>query len=295
VISVPRLKNWLLLILVSVSLASTLQLTNAQSPSRTPQSLQSSQPHLAKVDTGESTATATSKAATSKIGATAASRIATSKAATNRAAAVATNKADAAKAGASKVVPASLSKKAASSASPFVNNHYVLSSSMSMNGYHAEDPTLVIVDKGSHSTIVLQLQDGKIERVLTISNAVGNSKKPTPPGRYSIVSKRKDPAWNPPKTIKHKPVGPYSQTHENPLGVAAIYLNKFDIDLHGTNDPKDIRKSISHGCVRHSNNDIMQLYNMVERGDTVYIIRRFRGTVLNKSDFKPRHHKKVTA
>jgi lipoprotein-anchoring transpeptidase ErfK/SrfK len=308
VISVPRLKNWLLLILVSLSLASTMQLTNAQSPPRTPQSVQPSQPHLSNVDTGESTAISTSKAPSSKAAATGTNKgdtdkvggnkvgaTATSNAASSKVTATATDKADVSKAGASKVAPASINKKAASSASPFVNNHYVLSASMSMNGYHAEDPTLVIVDKGSHSTIVLQLQDDKIVRVLTISNAVGNSKKPTPPGRYSIVSKKKDPAWNPPKTIKHKPVAPYSQTHENPLGVAAIYLNKFDIDLHGTNDPKDIRKSISHGCVRHSNSDIMQLYKMVERGDTVYIIRRFRGTVLNKSDFKPRHHKKATA
>jgi lipoprotein-anchoring transpeptidase ErfK/SrfK len=194
-----------------------------------------------------------------------------------------------------KVAAVSPSKKASSPASAFVNNHYILSATMSMNGYHAEDPTVIIVDKGSHSTIVLQLQDEKIVRVLTISNAVGNTKKPTPPGRYSIVSKKKDPKWNPPKTIKHKPVAPYSETHENPLGVAAIYLNKYDIDLHGTNDPKDIRKSISHGCVRHSNSDIMRLYNMVQTGDTVYIIRRFRGTVLNKSDFKPRSRKKATA
>ncbi len=183
----------------------------------------------------------------------------------------------------------------ASTSGPFTNHHYVLTKTIGMNGYHAEDPTLVIVDKGSHSTIVLQLQGNTIVRVLTISNSVGNTKKPTPPGRYTVVSKKLDPKWVPPKTIKHKPVAPYSQTHENPLGVAAIFLDKYDIDLHGTNDQKDIRKSISHGCVRHSNPDIMRLYKMVERGDTVYIIRQFRGTVLNQSDFKPRHKKEASA
>jgi lipoprotein-anchoring transpeptidase ErfK/SrfK len=251
-----RLSHWVVLILLVFFFTSTMQITSAQSPSPAAEAHAS---HAGSSNQAQSNAEPAKKQASRKI------------------------------------ATASPSKKSALSAGPFVNNHYVLSSTLSMNGYHAEDPTVVIVDKGSHSTIVLQLQDNRIVRVLTISNAVGNSKKPTPPGRYSIVAKKKDPGWNPPKTIKHKPVAPYSQTHDNPLGVAAIYLNKYDIDLHGTNDPKDIRKSISHGCVRHSNGDIMRLYNMVENGDTVYIIRRFRGTVLNKSDFKTRHRKKTAA
>ena len=58
--------------------------------------------------------------------------------------------------------------------------------------------------------------------------------------------------------------------------------------MHGTNDPSEIRQSASHGCVRHSNSDISKIYGMVHKGDTVLIIREFRGTVLNKSDFKSR-------
>ena len=176
---------------------------------------------------------------------------------------------------------------------PFTNNHYVLTGTMEMNGYHAEDPTLVIVDKGSHDTYVLQLQNDKVVRVLTVSNAIGKKDKPTPPGRYSVLYKKKFPQWIPPKSIdkKQKPVPPYNDTHKNPLGVAAIFLNKDELALHGTNDPKEIRKSASHGCVRHSNQDISKIYDMVDKGDTVMIIRQFRGTVLNKSDFKPRHKK----
>lgn len=173
---------------------------------------------------------------------------------------------------------------------PFTNNHYVLTSTMSMNGYHAENPTVAIVDKGSHSTYVLQLQKDKIARVLTVSNAIGTTEKPTPPGRYRVLRKEKFPRWIPPATIdkKQKPVAPYNETHKNPLGVAAIFLDKDELALHGTNAPAQIRKSASHGCVRHSNADISRLYGMVERGDTVMIVRQFRGTVLNRSDFKSR-------
>lgn len=173
--------------------------------------------------------------------------------------------------------------------SPFINSHYVLTGSFPNNGFHKGEPTVFIVDKGSHDTFVLQKQGNRIVRVLTVSNAVGNADKPTPPGRYLIVNKKMDPTWIPPKTIKHKIVPPYSQTHENPLGVAAIYLNKFDIDLHGTNQPNAIRKSISHGCVRHSNQDILKLYNMASIGDVVYIVNKFRGKVLNQADFVSHH------
>jgi len=179
------------------------------------------------------------------------------------------------------------------SGTPFVHNHYVLTGSLKVNGYHPNDPTLVIVDKGSHSTYVLQLQKGEVTRVLTVSNTIGTEEKPTPPGRYFVAIKKQFPTWIPPKTIdkKQKPVPPYNETHKNPLGVAAIYLDRDELVLHGTNDPGEIRQSASHGCVRHSNADISRLYGMVHKGDEVMIIRQFRGTVLNKADFKIRHSK----
>src|SRR5262249_24042879 len=147
---------------------------------------------------------------------------------------------------------------------------------MRMNGYHSDAPTVVIVDKGSHFTYVLQNQNDQVVRVLTVSKAIGTADHPTPAGRYTVVRKKMYLKWIPPKTIKHKPVEPYNLTHDNPLGVAAIYLNKEDIDLHGTNTPALIRKSTSHGCVRHSNRDILQLFGMVKVGDVVYIVDRFR-------------------
>jgi lipoprotein-anchoring transpeptidase ErfK/SrfK len=184
-----------------------------------------------------------------------------------------------------------------SSGTPFVHNHYVLTGSLKVNGYHPNDPTLVIVDKGSHSTYVLQLQNNEVTRVLTISNAIGSEEKPTPPGRYFVAIKKQFPTWIPPQSIdkKQTPVPPYNETHKNPLGVAAIYLDRDELALHGTNEPGEIRQSASHGCVRHSNADISRLYGMVHKGDEVMIIRQFRGTVLNKSDFKSRHskHKRI--
>jgi hypothetical protein len=174
---------------------------------------------------------------------------------------------------------------------PFINGHYALTRVMKTNGFRSDAPTVLIVDKGSHATHVLQLQHlgrrDEIVRVLTISNAIGTIDKPTPSGRYLVAMKKKFPVWVPPKTIdpEQKPVPPYNETHKNPLGVAAIYLNKDELALHGTNDPKAIRKSASHGCIRHSNADISRLYGMVKPNTPVYIVRQFRGTVLERNDF----------
>lgn len=178
-------------------------------------------------------------------------------------------------------------KQKALAAAPFKNNHYVLTGYLPVNGFHKGKKVVVIVDKGSHFTHVLQLQGKKIYRVLTISNAIGTADTPTPPGPYLVAAKKRLPTWIPPKSIdkKQKPVPPYNLTHRNPLGVASIYLNKYEINLHGTNQQNLIRKSVSHGCVRHSNKDIMKLYYMVDRGDRVYIVNKFRGKVLHRSDF----------
>jgi len=146
---------------------------------------------------------------------------------------------------------------------------------------------VILVDKGSHTTNVLQLQHGKLVRVYTVHNAIGKGSTPTPTGRYLVVQKKRYPEWIPPKSIdpKQKIIPPYNVTHRNPLGVAAVYLNKFGIMLHGTNQPQLIRKSVSHGCIRHSNSDIARIYGMVHVGTPVYIANHFAGKVINEKDF----------
>lgn len=192
-----------------------------------------------------------------------------------------------------KSAPAKTQAKAARKApdrpkSAFVRGNYVLSASLPVAPYKTGAKTVVVVDKGSHFTHALQLQDNRVVRTYTMSNAIGKDATPTPPGRYSVIDKKEFPKWTPPKSIdpKQKVIGPYNQNRKNPLGVAAIYLNKFGILLHGTNQPTSIRRDVSHGCVRHSNKDISKLYGMVDDGDVVYIVNRFRGHVVRERDFK---------
>ncbi|MBU6453161.1 MAG: L,D-transpeptidase [Cyanobacteria bacterium REEB67] len=164
-----------------------------------------------------------------------------------------------------------------------------LGKTIPVNGFHKGAPTLVLVDMGSHTTYVLQEQSkGKITKVFSASDSVGSDKTPTPPGPYWVAVKLKYPCWLPPKDIdpKQKTIKPYNVDRKNPLGVARIGLNKWGINLHGTNQPGSIRKSISHGCIRHSNHDISQIYNMVEIGTPVIIADKFAGEELSQASFE---------
>ncbi len=187
------------------------------------------------------------------------------------------------------IAPAEAASSAASKA-PFSHGNFVIKTPMPTAPYRSTSPTLLVVDTRTHFTHVLQLQGSKVVRAYSFSNAIGSEDHPTPPGRYTIVRKLKWPSWIPPKTIdpKQKAIHPYNKDRKNPLGVAALYLDREELMLHGTNNPKSIRKDVSHGCVRHSNSDISKLYGMVRPGTVVYITSRFNGQVVRQKDFGSR-------
>jgi lipoprotein-anchoring transpeptidase ErfK/SrfK len=157
--------------------------------------------------------------------------------------------------------------------------------------YDPARPVVVVVDKKNHTTRALQLVKTstaeEIVEVLAIPNAVGKRSTPTPTGRTTVKMKELDPVWNPPKSIdpKQRAVPPYSKTKRNPLGVAWIGTNKGSIGLHGTNDPSSIGKNVSHGCIRHQNDDILKLYAMVSVGTPVYLVNKTEGSVVRVPDF----------
>jgi lipoprotein-anchoring transpeptidase ErfK/SrfK len=158
--------------------------------------------------------------------------------------------------------------------------------------YDPSLPVVVVVDKQAHLTHVLQLQrtanGAQLVDVLVMPNTVGKPSTPTPNGRGVFMEKRLDPVWTPPASIdpKRRRVAPYSKTKKNPLGVAFLSTSRGQIGLHGTNTPAQIGKSVSHGCVRHYNEDILKLYDMVSPGNAVYFTRNFQGTQVKPGDFK---------
>lgn len=92
-------------------------------------------------------------------------------------------------------------------------------------------------------------------------------------GRANIQFKRQWPTWTPPSEMigrqpeleKYRggmPGGPH-----NPLGARALYIFKDGVDtqyrVHGSPEWWTIGKSMSSGCVRMINQDVIDLYNRV--------------------------------
>jgi lipoprotein-anchoring transpeptidase ErfK/SrfK len=55
----------------------------------------------------------------------------------------------------------------------------------------------------------------------------------------------------------------------NPLGLRAINWSASGIRFHGTSDIGSIGTPASHGCVRMYNEDVIELYDMVEVGTPI--------------------------
>jgi len=95
-------------------------------------------------------------------------------------------------------------------------------------------------------------------------------------GVSTISSKREWPDWSPTPNIKKRQ--PDLPDHmkggdSNPLGARALYLGSTLYRIHGTNEPWKIGDAVSSGCIRLTNNDIIDLYNRAKIGATVVVQR----------------------
>jgi lipoprotein-anchoring transpeptidase ErfK/SrfK len=107
-------------------------------------------------------------------------------------------------------------------------------------------------------------------------------------GAATINSKQEWPDWYPPKEMVQRqpelkkalaqlqgglgmPGGP-----GNPLGARALYLWQGNKDtlyrIHGTVEPWTIGKSVSSGCIRMINQDVINLYQRVPVGTKVVVL-----------------------
>ncbi len=93
-------------------------------------------------------------------------------------------------------------------------------------------------------------------------------------GVSTVSAKREWPDWTPTANIlkrfptlpRHMVGGP-----ENPLGARALYLGGTLYRIHGTNEPWKLGGGVSSGCIRMSNDDVIDLYNRTRVGATVIV------------------------
>jgi L,D-transpeptidase ErfK/SrfK len=153
-------------------------------------------------------------------------------------------------------------------------------------------PTQFVLPKAPRRGLVLNIpqmrlfyfiepKNGQPGKVITHPMGIGREYLGTPYGRTSITSKRKDPTWYPPESIRKSraeegitlpafvPPGP-----SNPLGKFAMNLGMPGYLIHGTNKPWGIGRRVSHGCIRLYPEDIESLFQQIPIGTPVEIVHQ---------------------
>jgi len=95
-------------------------------------------------------------------------------------------------------------------------------------------------------------------------------------GTKTVARKAEWPDWRPPaQMLRRRPDLPrYMPGGEaNPLGARAMYLGGSLFRIHGSNEPDTIGQAVSSGCIRMTNEDVMDLYERVRVGTKVVVLR----------------------
>lgn len=134
--------------------------------------------------------------------------------------------------------------------------------------------THVVIDKAAQT---VEAFDSKNNLIAFYPATVGSEEKPAPSGRLKVTTVTKNPPYrynpkyhfkgiktNEPFTIK---AGPNS-----PVGLVWIGLTGEGYGIHGTTDPNKVSKSASHGCVRLTNWDALELAAAVRKGVPVEFV-----------------------
>ena len=114
-------------------------------------------------------------------------------------------------------------------------------------------------------------------------------------GVQSIARKQEWPDWNPPaEMIARQPYLPRFMAGGpgNPLGARAMYLGNSLYRIHGTNAPSTIGQRVSSGCIRLTNENVIDLFNRVSVGTKVVVLPD-RGHRMPVANAEPRERVSV--
>jgi lipoprotein-anchoring transpeptidase ErfK/SrfK len=119
----------------------------------------------------------------------------------------------------------------------------------------------------------LFLYDGaKLKRVFRV--ATGQASYPTPIGKFEIIVKQRNPWWYPPAgSAWAEGADPVPPGPGNPLGTRWMGISSPYVGIHGTFNAWSIGYSASHGCVRMLIPEVEWLFERVDVGTPVFIVR----------------------
>jgi lipoprotein-anchoring transpeptidase ErfK/SrfK len=146
--------------------------------------------------------------------------------------------------------------------------------------YHRKEaPGTIVIDSDNHYLYYV-LTEGKALRYgITVGEeALAFS------GVAKIGNLQEWPRWVPTADIHKRIEGLPKYVDggiDNPLGARALYLYQGSRDtlfrIHGTNQPEYIGESISSGCIRMTNEDVIDLYSRVKLGAVVVVLEPKQG------------------
>src|SRR5438045_2267463 len=136
----------------------------------------------------------------------------------------------------------------------------------------SEAPGTIVIDTGN-TALYYVLGQGR-----AIRYGVGVGREGfTWAGVQSISRKAEWPDWHPPaEMVARQPYLPRFMAGGlgNPLGARAIYLGNSQYRIHGTNDPSTIGKFVSSGCIRMTNEDVIDLFGRADSGTRVGVLAK---------------------
>jgi hypothetical protein len=94
--------------------------------------------------------------------------------------------------------------------------------------------------------------------------AVGKGASPSRIGTCVVINKAKYPTWYPPDGRPPVPPGP-----DNPISCRWLGLSWAGYGIHGTNNPASVGRSVTLGCIRMLDKDVMELFDIVPVGTKV--------------------------
>jgi lipoprotein-anchoring transpeptidase ErfK/SrfK len=130
-------------------------------------------------------------------------------------------------------------------------------------------PHYIVIDRGSFQ--LRYFENLKLVEAYTVG--VGQAGYETPAGTYSIANKAVNPAWTVPNADWTGDLAGQvipGGAPENPL--EARWMGIYDgAGIHGTADVASLGTAASHGCIRMSVPEVIELYDRVPVGTPVYI------------------------
>jgi hypothetical protein len=119
----------------------------------------------------------------------------------------------------------------------------------------------IVVDKSQNQ--LLLTESDEFIKSYTVATGKDNS---TPVGTFKIVTRIPNPVWYTQGAI----VPPESP--ENILGTRWLGIDKKGYGIHGSVDPAAMGQQVTAGCVRMTNGDVEELFDIVPLGTEVTIV-----------------------